>query len=170
MAALTAALLAMTAASTAQGFMANRQAGKIGRAQGKYEGQLADMNAALADVQATDALARGDEAAGRSRLGTTQLLGGQRAALGASGVVINDGSAAQVQAEARFYGALDEITIRNNARREAWGFKAQAINDRAQGRMSRAAGRNIGKASDLASYSSLLTGAAQAGSIYRGSK
>lgn len=164
MAALTAALMALGTAST---FAAQRGAAKSAKSQGNYEGALSDMNATLADLQASDALARGNEAANRQRTATGQLVSSQRASLAGSGVDITSGSAVDVQTEAKYFGALDELTIRNNAKREAWGFGVQAANDRAQGVLARAAGRNTARSLNAAATGTLLTGGAQLYGQYR---
>lgn len=156
MAALTAALLALTAANTVNNAVSQKR-------QGDYEGQLADTNAALAQQQGADAIARGNEAANRSQLGTRQLIGAQRAALAGSGVDVGSGSAADLQADAAGMGALDALTLKNNAAREAYGYSVDAMNATARGQNARAASRN-------AVRSTLLTGAAQAYGQYRQAK
>lgn len=120
-------------------------AGGITSAKGQYESgkanqELANANARIADIQADDALVRGREAEGIHRKRTKALIGSQRARFGAQGVDINDGSALDVQADAAYLGELDALTIRNNAAREAWGYKVQAEDYRARGRISRMEG------------------------------
>jgi len=109
-------------------------------ASGKANQELANYNARIADVQAEDALARGRESESIQRKRTKALIGTQRARFGAQNIEINDGSALDVQADTAYLGELDALTIRNNAAREAWGYKVQAEDYRARGRIARMEG------------------------------
>lgn len=149
------ALLALTAANTINSAITQKR-------QGDYEGQVADTNAALARQQGADAIARGNEAANRSQLGTRQLIGAQRSAIAANGVDVGSGTAADLQSDAAGIGALDALALKNNAAREAFGYSVDAMNQTSRGQMARAAGRN-------AMRSTLLTGAARAYDIGRSS-
>ena len=162
MAALSSILLATTIATGAYSAYQQNQAGRAARRQGEYQGDIFDLNAADAERQAEDATARGREAESRHRVGVKQLIGSQRAGLAASGVDIGTGSARDVQEEAAYLGELDALTIRNNAKREALGYRTQAANLRAEGMMARRAGRNQQKAANQAAVGTLLTTGVQA--------
>jgi hypothetical protein len=166
MAALTAALLGISAAETFSKYKSERTAAQIAQQQGNFEGSLFDTNASLAKAQATDAINRGEESAFGLARGERALAGSQRAALAASGVNINTGSAADVVANDRRLSALDEATIRLNATREAWGFETQAASYTAQGQWARISGANRAKALRAQSYSTLLGGAANLAQIW----
>lgn len=155
------ALLALTAASAATSAVGARKQGLAAGRQADFEASLADTNAAIAGLQADDAMARGREAASKARSDTRQLLGTERTAAAASGVDATVGSAADVLRDTKYLGALDEQTIMNNARREAWGFEVEAMNATASGRLTRRAGRNARAAGNIGAANSLLTGAAQ---------
>lgn len=144
MAALTASLLALSAVST---YAATRK-------QGEYESGQLDVNAGLADEQAADALTRGKEAAARTALDTKALIGSQRVALAGQGVDVNSGTAADLQSDSAQLGELDRLQIEHNAQREAYGYKVDAANSRAQGEQVRSASRN-------AARGTLLTAASQ---------
>lgn len=103
------------------------------KAQGEYQRSISQMNSDLANLQAEDSLKRGESAVRDMRKETKQRVGAQRAALAASGVDVGSGSAAQVQLDTELAGVMDERTLRNNAAREAWGFRSQAANTMAQG-------------------------------------
>ena len=103
------------------------------KAQGDYQRSISQMNADLANQQALDAQKRGEGAARDQRRETMQKVGAQRAALAESGVDVGSGSAAQMQLDTELVGVQDERTLRNNAVREAWGFRSQAANSMAQG-------------------------------------
>jgi hypothetical protein len=156
MAALTGALLALTAANTIQSAVGQRR-------QGEYQAGVADLNAGLADQQAKDAIGRGAESEALSRQGTRQLIGAQRAALGASGVDLESGSALDLQKDAAGLGELDALHIRNNAAREARGYKIDALNYRSRAETARTTSRN-------GATSTLLTGAANMAGLYQSRK
>jgi hypothetical protein len=143
------------------GYSASQKQAKAIKNQAAYESQVYGINAELAEAQAVDAVARGAEAAGRHRARTRQVIGSQRAGLAAQGVDIGDGSAADVQADAATLGELDALTIENNAKREAWGYKVQASEYRNQSKLVRRGGRAMASAARMQGYSTLLTGGAQ---------
>lgn len=107
---------------------------------GRANDRLARQNARIAEAQAEDALVRGEQDVTRRRIKTEGQIGAQRARLAAQGVDINVGSAAEIQAETAALSELDVVTIRNNAAREAWGYRTQAADYRARGRIARTEG------------------------------
>lgn len=103
------------------------------KAQGDYQRSISEMNSEFANAQANDATKRGEQSVNDLRQQTRQRVGSQRAALAASGVDVGSGSAAQLQMDTEMTAIQDARTIRNNAVREAWGFRSQAANMSAQG-------------------------------------
>lgn len=126
-------------------------------AQGEYRQRVAQTNADLAAVQSQDAIARGNRASGRNDIATARLIGTQRAALASQGVDVNTGSALDVQKDSAAMGALDSLTIRNNAWREAWGYSVKGLNDSYEGKFA-------GMSADFDSTNTLLTGGMKAAS------
>jgi len=116
------------------------QESKSQKAQAAYQKTMFDINASQAELQADDAIRRGDKDAQKATLQGRQTIGAQRAALAAQGIEVDSGTALELQADTRVAAAQDAMTIRNNAWREAWGFKAEALNASLQGRMSTIAG------------------------------
>jgi len=114
------------------------------KSAGKSQQALANYNASISDIKANDAIARGAEEETRHRLGTRKLIGSQRAAFAASGVDITDpdSTAVNVFADTAALSEVDALTIRSNAAREAWGYRAQAQDDRARGRIAKQTGDN----------------------------
>jgi len=112
------------------------------KAQGDYQRAVSQMNAEIAEDQAQDATKRGESAVRDLERDTKQKIGAQRAALAASGVKVDSGSAAQIQQDTELLAVEDARTLRNNAVREAWGFKSQAVNMRSQGNFASLAARN----------------------------
>lgn len=121
----------------------------------KFNEQMAERQAAMQEEAAQDALERGEEQADRQRERTGDLIGEQRAALGASGVQMDSGSALRLQTDSRYQGELDALTIEENAQRQAMGMSRQADQTRIQGEMQGRRGR-------IGAGSSLLTGGARA--------
>ena len=110
---------------------------------GQDQQRINEWNANVAELQATDAVLRGNEAETRSRIETRSLLGAQRASLAGQGVQVGDAGSSgdQVQIDAQRIGEEDALTIRNNAAREAWGFKVGASSERMQGDSAMRRGR-----------------------------
>ncbi len=174
MAALSTALLvgsmALTGASTYNQYRGQRRAARSYEAQGRGARELANTEAGFLDEQADDALARGREEEGRYRSDVSRLKGSQRARLAAQGIDIGSGSAAALQTETAILGEVDSLTIRNNARREAYGFKTQADLVRKGGANQAAGYANEAKSARNASIGTLLTGGAQIVGMYANSR
>jgi hypothetical protein len=153
------AFMALQAANTGAQYVAGRRAATSVEQQANYEGDVLDLNARQADAQATDALSRGRLEENRLRADTRGLIGAQRAALGSSGLDLNVGSAVDVQADAAGLGEFDAMTLRNNARREAYGYQVDAATLRNRALLARTAGRNQAAGIRDAAASTLLTGA-----------
>ncbi len=123
--------------------------------QAKAQRGLGKTNARLAEFRAEDALKRGSERIGIARGRARRVRGAQRAGFAGQGVRVDVGSAADIAAETEAISAVDEMTIRNNALRESFGFKVEAINASAQADLAYLAG--ITK-----SVGTLLTGGVKA--------
>lgn len=111
------------------------------RAQGRYQETMFSINAKFAQEKARDAIDRGrvEETSYRKRV--RKLIGAQRASMAAQGIDIDSGSAAEIVRETATLGSEDALMIRNNAYREAMGYKSQANSLRQQGRMAGLAAR-----------------------------
>lgn len=129
--------------------------------QSQFETRQMEINAKFQNMQAEDALRRGEREAVNYQKKVKQTVGAQRAAMAASGIQIDtEGtSASEIQKQTYEIGAEDAITIKNNAWREAWGFKSQAIQSEMQGAVARSASRN-------AQFNTFLTGGINAGSYF----
>lgn len=84
-------------------------------------------NKQLAEQAAADALARGNQDAGRARMQGSQLIERQKVGYAASGVDATAGTPLQVMAGTRLMSELDARTLENNAAREAWGYKQHGL-------------------------------------------
>lgn len=111
-------------------------------AQGNYASRVANSNAHMIDLRAEDEINRGNNESQQFRKKIRKLVGAQRAGFGAGGADVNTGSALEVQAQTAEHGAMDALTIKNNAWKQAWGLHQEASNTRFQGEMSKYAGRS----------------------------
>jgi len=100
---------------------------------GKLEQQTAETNARLSELQAQDAIERGKETQEIFTKQVSKVIGKQRAGFAASGVKVGVGSAADVVESTRAEARKDFETIKNNAWREAWGYRFQAQQQRFAG-------------------------------------
>jgi hypothetical protein len=94
-------------------------------AQGKQDAATAETNRRLGVAQANDALLRGTKEETRYRRVIAQVAGQQKADFGARNVAVS-GTALDLLADTAQIGEEDALTIRNNAAREAWGYRNQA--------------------------------------------
>lgn len=120
--------------------------------QGKYLDKVSKVNAGVSEQAAKDALARGTIEADDMRRQTDRTIGTQRTAFAANGIDVNTGSAGQIQNDTAALGELDALTILNNAAREAYGYKVQAIDQRQQGKLAKYQGK-------MEAFGSILGGA-----------
>jgi hypothetical protein len=107
----------------------------------KISARTDESNAKIADQQAQDALDRGKVAEGKQRRDVRRFVGAQRARAAANGLVVDEGSSDQLVDETERFGEIDALTIRNNARREAWGYEVSALNSRGAAALGRVEGR-----------------------------
>lgn len=135
------------------------QQGQAAKAQADYQAAVARNNAVLASRAAADARSQGEvAAANRARQGA-QLLGRQRATLASNGVLVDQGSALDLTSDTAGQNELDQLTIRNNAERQALGFEAQGMNYGSQAGLDTAAGSNAASAGYTRAFGSALSGA-----------
>jgi hypothetical protein len=102
------------------------------KAQGEYQSRMMELNAKMAEFNAQYAIKRGDTQAKAAVKAGQRVIGSQRAALAASGVDVESGSAMDVQENTAALAAEDAMVIKNNAWLEAWGYKTQASSARSQ--------------------------------------
>lgn len=143
-----------------------REQGAI-RSRGRFAEEQFLRNAGIADLQAADATRRGEQTAFLRGAAGRQTVGSQRAALGAQGLDLAVGSAADVQTNESFLSALDQATIRNNAAREAWGYRVQGDDLRRRGAMARAGADAEALGLDSEIGSTLITGAGKTYGLWR---
>lgn len=109
------------AIGAAQGMMQGQQA----KAQAATDAAALRQNALYLGNAAADARTRGMQESDWSRVQTQDLIGTQRAAMAASGGVVDQDSNALIQQDTAQLGELDALTISNNAAREAYGYEVE---------------------------------------------
>lgn len=124
------------------------------RAQSSWDRAAADENARILDRQAADAEARGGQDASLIERRTRQLVGTQRARLAGQGVDVGTGSALDVQVDTQTMSEMDKLTARNNAAREAYGYRSQAQSVRTGASLQARAARGAARSTLLQSYTS----------------
>jgi hypothetical protein len=127
------------------------------REQAAFAKKQGESQARIYDIQAGDALRRGEQDQLAIGAQARQVKGAQRAGLAAQGIAVDTGSAADVQAETEKLSAQDVQRAKNNAWREAWGYRVQANQTRMGAQMASEAGNR-------AASNTLLTGGIRAAS------
>ncbi len=111
--------------------------GALGAASAYQQGQVAKQvgrnNQIMAEYAAQDAQRRAGEDAIKVQQKAAQLKGTQRATMAAKGLDLGEGTAAELQDQTDFFGAVDAATTRSNGNRDAWASRYQGANARAQG-------------------------------------
>lgn len=141
-----------------QGVNAYSQASAL-ESEGNYQRSVADINARFAEMNAEDSIRRGEKDALDLKKQAKRLIGSQRVALAAQGVSLDSGISLDLQEDTAAQSAEDVMTIRNNAWREAWGYRTQAAGYQSQGEFAQLSARNK-------SRNTLVTGGLQAAQTY----
>lgn len=150
-------MIAIMAASVfMNAYAANRETRAANQAA-QYNAEMMKRNQEVANMQAANAIERGNLEEKQFRLNLSKQKGEMRAGYGASGAVVDSGSALDNLTDTVEYGELDALTIRHNAQMEAWGYRQQAANYYGQSELFRSSKKSVG----LATTTTLLTGASQ---------
>ena len=151
---------ALMIGSTGMGGVSAIQQGNAAAASANYNAKVAEMNAKIADENARDALERGKLEEQRKRQEVAAITGRKKAAMGANGVDIGFGSPLDDLVDTAMLGEIDALTIRSNAAREAYGYKVDAVNGRADAALSRANAKSAKVGGYLSAVGTVLGGGA----------
>jgi hypothetical protein len=160
------ASLVMSAASTGMSYLGSQQQGKAAKQQADYQAQVSRNNAQVAEWQAEDSQARGKIEEDQHRRKVQQLIGSQKAGISGSGFELGDDTSQSIIGDTAMFGELDALTIRNNAEREAWGYRVQGSNYTADAGLMTARGQSAQSAAKMQGYTDLLGGASKFASGY----
>lgn len=101
----------------------------------------AETNQKILNLKAEQTISEGEKQALEMKKRGNKLIGEQRAAAAASGVVVDSGSAGQLTEETDLMSTIDAERIKNNAALEAFGYRSQGINEVIQARAAQSAAR-----------------------------
>lgn len=157
---------ALTVGSTALGVAGSLMEGRAQSQMYNYRAQVAMNNAIMAERDIDRSLIAGQREESEIRMKTGQLVSSQKAAQAASGVDTEVGTAPFVRDITAAQGDMDALTMRFNAAQQAYNFKVEAANQRAESNMMKRAAKTaklksyIGAASALVGGMSKLSNAA----------
>jgi hypothetical protein len=163
---IAAAGLAITAVSAAVGAYSAISSANSQAAAAAYQAQVAQNNAQIAAMNANDAIKTGNTQLQAQQERSAQQMGMVRAAIGASGVEMDSGSALREQQGLAEVNQLNEATIVSNAARSAWNYRNQGADFTAQAGLDQLKGQQAQAAGIVGGFSSLLSGAGQFSSQY----
>lgn len=129
----------------------------------KYQNQVAQMNAQIAKDNAARALERSQIEQQDQDMLTRAQLATQEALQGASGLSLEGGSQMLTRKSAAQLGRRDALNIRQAGEMEAYGYKTQAANMEAEGRLAQAKGQSALLGSYFSAAGSLASSASQFG-------
>lgn len=132
-----AAFYIVTAISTAVSAAGAYSQQKSANAQAKFQAKVAENNALAAQYEGEYAKEAAAKAAKEQRQKTAQIIGRQRAAMGASGIVADEGTFLDLTLDSATQGKLDELAILHEGDMEAWKAEITAGNYAAQGELYR---------------------------------
>lgn len=118
--------------------------------QGEANAQIAENNARLSRDQADATNAAAAREMEQQAWRTRAIIGQQRASIAANNLDPTMGTPAELLGESAMFGEIDQQTIRSNAAREAWGFRAQETNFTNEAMLSRWGGRAQARGTILA--------------------
>lgn len=125
------------------------------KTQAQFTSTQYAINKEVAGEQANEERSKGDIEAGQMELQGRQEAAKQRVAEAATGADVNSGSALELQSDTAWQSMQNQITIKNNAWRQAWGYDMQASDYGLESEFYGMAGSN-------AMTNTLLTGGLQA--------
>jgi hypothetical protein len=158
-AAIPAIILGVSAVSAGLGVVGAIQEGQAAQDQSNYQSQVAKNNVLIAEQRAADALHRGEIAERQNKLKTHMAVASSRANAASRGVLVDEGSALTISQDLAEAGRMDDLTIRNNAAREAHAYRLEGQGFQSQADLFRASGENAKSVSQLDAMQSLIGGA-----------
>ena len=162
------ASIAMTVVSSLVSAAGAQQKGEAEKNAAMYQAAVARNNAIVAEQNAVYATQKGAAAEENKRERTAQMIGSHRAKMGASGLAVESESGLRLYSDIATLGEVDALTIRNNAAREAYGWRSQGVNYEAEARLDEQRGRYAEEAGDLAAFSSIIGGASSVATKWQG--
>jgi hypothetical protein len=150
---LAVASLAVTAVGGYMAYNASKQAQK-------YNDQVAKVGQKVAEARAVDAERLGQVDAQERRLKTRLMLGSQTVGFAAQNVAAS-GTALDILGDTAMFGEIDETRIRANAARQAWGYRMEGWNIKANNALAKFQGKVDRMGTILTTAGGLIKGAGQ---------
>lgn len=123
----------------------------------EHQAEMAKINARISEMGAQSALLAGQKQVGQLTLKAGRLKSAQKVSLAANGVVMGEGSAAEIIASTDLMKEIDANQIMANAVQSAWGYRTQSVSYANQALSQSAAASSISPFGMAAG--SLLSGA-----------
>lgn len=133
-----------------------------------YQAQVATNNQTIALQNEAYAVAAGERAATDQGLKGAATGAKIKAGQAASGIDVNTGSAATVQASQRETSQLDTETVLNNALLQGYGYRAAATGYQAEAGLDTLKGQNAMVAGEIGAVGSTLSAASSIGYKWTG--
>lgn len=125
---------------------------KMMQRSARMQERVANINAKYAEEDAYKVLKHGFEEVANYQIKVRDTLGAQRLAMAVNDVDPNFGTAAEIQAETKLTGFLNQVDIMANAQAKVLGLKREARMTRLGGAMARAQGEMNATATRTASF------------------
>lgn len=122
------------------------------------QAEISEANRQMAQLSAESAMRQGEAQVAQLTYRAGQIKAKQRTAFASSGVVLGEGSTAEVAASTDIMKEMDKKTAEMNALSAAWGYKQQALQASAQGGIFSATAGYAKSAKQSEGFSSLLEG------------
>ncbi len=148
-----------TVASTALSFVGALSSANAQSQAAKYQAAVARNNSIIAEQNAQAERQKGIVDEQTARMKTAQMIGSEKAAMGANGLAIEKGTNLDVQSSAAELGELNALTIRDNAARKAYGYETQSTNFQAEAGLQDQTAKNATTAGWLNAGTDLVAGA-----------
>jgi len=153
----------LSLAATAVGFgmqmYGQNQQAKAAAGQANYQAAVDRNNKIISDRQAEDAIKRGQADEQEHRRKVSQVKGSQRVAFASKGIDLGSDVVIDTLSDTAMLGELDALTIRNNAEREAYGYRVQGMNYGASAQNNALSAKNAKSAGRTGMFTTLLSGA-----------
>jgi hypothetical protein len=148
-----------TLLGTVLGAVGEREQGQQEAEAARYQASIYRYNAGLARKAAADRLYRGRREVQARQYQREQEAGETTATYAARGVKVNQDVALAAVLETIRLSKLDEITLADNAKREALAIRQQGQNYESYANLTEAQGANAAKAGNIRALGTLIGGA-----------
>ena len=124
----------------------------------KKQAEISEANRQMAQLSAESAMRQGEAQVAQLAYRAGQIKAKQRTAFASGGVVLGEGSTAEVAASTDIMKEMDKKTAEMNALSAAWGYKQQALQASAQSGIFSATAGYAKSTKQSEGFSSLLEG------------